>query len=200
MGFSYLSSGMPSQNLEHELKLQICVLGFAFIDGKWQSLMWKCRGMKRMRQYVVTVAVFVLGCSSSPRAGRIVIPTDDDKSFPVMFGDTYTIDTTQHLTEPASPANNPSVAVELQTLNLITPKYPEIAVRQNKTGQVVLNVLVISSGMVTKALIIKSTDPIFNTSALHALMQWTFMPAFAQGKPVAYWMEIPIRFRLSVNN
>jgi len=79
----------------------------------------------------------------------------------------------------------------------VEPKYPEIALRAGLEGNVFLKVWVTKEGKVREAVIIKSDAEIFNQAAKDAAMQWVFTPAVMQKGPVAVWVSIPFRFRLT---
>lgn len=79
----------------------------------------------------------------------------------------------------------------------VEPKYPEIALRAGLEGNVFLKVWVTKEGKVKEAVILKSDAEIFNQAAKDAAMQWVFTPAVMQKGPVAVWVSIPFRFRLT---
>jgi protein TonB len=79
----------------------------------------------------------------------------------------------------------------------IEPKYPDIALRAGLEGNVFLKVWVDKTGKVHKAVVLKSDAEIFNQAAIDAAQQWVFTPAVMQKGPVAVWVSIPFRFRLS---
>ncbi len=79
----------------------------------------------------------------------------------------------------------------------VEPKYPEIALRAGLEGNVFLKVWVTKEGKVKEAVIIKSDAEIFNQAAKEAAIQWVFTPAVMQKGPVAVWVSIPFRFRLT---
>ncbi len=79
----------------------------------------------------------------------------------------------------------------------VEPKYPEIALRAGLEGNVFLKVWVTKEGKVKEAVILKSEAEIFNQAAIDAAMQWVFTPAVMQKGPVAVWVSIPFRFRLT---
>ncbi len=79
----------------------------------------------------------------------------------------------------------------------VDPKYPEIALRAGLEGNVYVKVWVDKEGKVRKAVVLKSDAEIFNQAATDAAQQWVFTPAVMQKGPVAVWVSIPFRFRLS---
>ncbi len=74
--------------------------------------------------------------------------------------------------------------------------YPEEALRSNLEGQVMLKILVDFSGEITKVLVDKYTDKVFINSAMEAAYKVKTNPAMQEGKPIQYWMLIPVRFSL----
>jgi protein TonB len=82
----------------------------------------------------------------------------------------------------------------------VEPKYPEIALRAGLEGNVFLKVWVTKEGKVREAVILKSDAEIFNQAAKDAALQWVFTPAVMQKGPVAVWVSIPFRFRLTGKN
>ncbi len=79
----------------------------------------------------------------------------------------------------------------------VEPKYPEIALRAGLEGNVITKVWVDKEGKVHKVVVLKSDAEIFNQAAVDAASQWVFTPAVMQKGPVAVWVSIPFRFRLS---
>ena len=99
------------------------------------------------------------------------------------------------------PNDNPSpddfVAVEEMPV-LITPPqpvYPEMARAAEVEGVVTIRALVTKEGKIGDAFV---TDghPMLNDAAIAAVKKAVFKPALQQHKPVAVWVQIPIRFSL----
>ncbi len=78
----------------------------------------------------------------------------------------------------------------------IQPQYPEAARQAKLEGQVTVEFVVELDGRVTRASVKKSTDERFNAAALAAVQRWVFVPALAEGKPVASGMQVPVVFKL----
>ena len=76
------------------------------------------------------------------------------------------------------------------------PEYPEAARQAKLEGQVVVEFVVELDGHVLRASVRKSTDERFNAAALAAVQRWVFVPALAEGKPVASGMQVPVVFKL----
>ena len=77
------------------------------------------------------------------------------------------------------------------------PVYPWDMRRAGITGTVNVRCLIDESGRVRETEVINTTGDEFVRSAVAAVRQWTFSPALVEGRPVAKWVSIPIRFDLS---
>ena len=77
------------------------------------------------------------------------------------------------------------------------PLYPEIARRAGVEGTVWVKIWVDKEGKAKKAQILKSDAELFNQAAIDAAMQWVFTPAVMNNGPVAVWVSIPFKFKLS---
>ncbi len=87
---------------------------------------------------------------------------------------------------------------EPEVIKKFQPKYPELALKDSLEGNVYVRVWITERGDVKKAEIVKSDREIFNNAAIEASTQWKFTPAKQKGKPIAVWVTIPFRFRLSI--
>ncbi len=81
----------------------------------------------------------------------------------------------------------------------VVPEYPNGAQLMGAEGQVLVKMWVSSKGKANYAVILKSTNPGFNTAALYAAVQTEFLPAKNGGKPVAVWVVMPYTFRFPGN-
>jgi periplasmic protein TonB len=77
------------------------------------------------------------------------------------------------------------------------PEYPESALKSGIEGNVWLKLLVTKDGKVKNVLVLKSDADIFIQASMDAAKRWVFTPALMNGKPVAVWVSIPFRFRLT---
>lgn len=83
-----------------------------------------------------------------------------------------------------------------KVISMVAPKYP-VALRLNGTrGEVLMEFTVDAAGEVCELVIVKSTHPEFEPSAIEALLQWKFEPALVNGQPVNMRLQRPIRFEL----
>jgi protein TonB len=80
----------------------------------------------------------------------------------------------------------------------VNPTYPFQAKRRGIEGKVILRFLVDKKGQVSQVSV-KHAQPegTFEQSAIKAVRQWQFEPAKKDGRFVATWVEVPIRFELS---
>jgi TonB family protein len=77
------------------------------------------------------------------------------------------------------------------------PLYPQVARERGYEGEVLLRVEVLSDGGVGQIEIRKSSGyDVLDQSALTTVKQWKFIPARNGDVPVAFWINIPIKFRL----
>jgi len=101
----------------------------------------------------------------------------------------------------ADPDPSPGKWVPRETdpiaISSAVPEYPDLARRTGIEGDVMVNVLVDQEGRVKRIELLKTTEEIFSASALDAAKKWAFTPALMNGKPVAVWVSIPFRFRLT---
>ncbi|MCE2502852.1 MAG: energy transducer TonB [Chlorobi bacterium] len=74
--------------------------------------------------------------------------------------------------------------------------YPEVAEEAGIEGTVYVQVFINEHGKITKILVKKSDNSLFNNSAMEAIRKTTFTPAIQNGYPIRFKMIIPVRFRL----
>lgn len=86
-----------------------------------------------------------------------------------------------------------------QIVKQVIPKYPEIAQRAGVQGTVWVKIWVDKEGKVRKAVILKSDAEALNEAAIEAAMQHVFTPAMQHNGPVAVWVSMPFKFRLTGN-
>lgn len=80
------------------------------------------------------------------------------------------------------------------------PPYPVMAKRRGYEGEILLNVLVNSKGMVSEIKIQHSSGhSSLDTAALTTVKDWLFTPATFGGRPINMWVNVPIEFRLKSN-
>ncbi len=79
-------------------------------------------------------------------------------------------------------------------LNVVPPKYPDLAGKEHPTGAVVVSFVVDSGGHVREPRVLNSTNKLFDAPALESVQQWKFEPGIRDGKPVDMKMQVPIEF------
>lgn len=89
------------------------------------------------------------------------------------------------------------VDVKPRITRQVEPAYPEEARRQGVEGRVVARLLVTARGSVARLHIVAAKPSgIFEQAVLDAVGKWRFHPARYQGRDVAAWVMLPIRFDL----
>lgn len=68
------------------------------------------------------------------------------------------------------------------------------ALRKKAPGTVFVLFIVDKNGRVVNPMVQKSTDPVFDKSALAAVKQWKFEPGKRKGEAVRFRMRVPISF------
>lgn len=83
-----------------------------------------------------------------------------------------------------------------QEPRLVSPSQPRIDQKMRKRfpGKVWIMFEVNTKGRVEGAVVWKSSDPIFERSALDAVKKWRFEPGKKNGEPVRFRMKVPISF------
>jgi periplasmic protein TonB len=80
-------------------------------------------------------------------------------------------------------------------INIPAPVYPEMARQAGMEGTVMVRALVGKDGKVQKTLVTASI-PMLDDAAIAAVHGAVFRPALQQHKPVAVWVQVPLRFTL----
>jgi protein TonB len=77
------------------------------------------------------------------------------------------------------------------------PAYPPRAVELNQQGEVMLRVRLDHEGTAVEIVVHRpSGHPMLDRAAVAAVRSWHFLPAMRDGRAVAAWVEIPVRFHL----
>ena len=78
------------------------------------------------------------------------------------------------------------------------PEYPLVARKKRYQGTVELEVLVRVDGSVGDARVFKTSGyPVLDKAALRAVVLWRFEPGTQDARPVAMWVNCPVRFELT---
>lgn len=77
------------------------------------------------------------------------------------------------------------------------PVYPRLARERGYEGTVLLEIEVLASGRCGTVNVLTSSGyDVLDSAAVNAVRQWVFKPARRWRQPVAFWVEIPVTFRL----
>jgi TonB family protein len=81
----------------------------------------------------------------------------------------------------------------------VPPHYPADSVKHHEQGMVILNVLVGTDGKVRAVKVNPTTQasPSLIKAASDAVTQWHFYPAIKNGKPVAGYARVPVKFAMT---
>lgn len=93
------------------------------------------------------------------------------------------------------------VDVPPQVVEKIKPEYPPQGIAYLFDADVVIRILIGAGGEVAEAFVVAESgvDMGFEESALNAVRQWLFHPAFKNGHSVPFWIDVPIAYRLVVS-
>jgi protein TonB len=87
---------------------------------------------------------------------------------------------------------------KFQTLKIVRPEYPKVAIRAGIEGLVRLEVQVDTTGKVvgvrTAANITASSE--MEEAAIRAMLRWLFLPYREKNRPVPFTLIVPFRYRL----
>jgi TonB family protein len=97
-------------------------------------------------------------------------------------------------------ADQVDVAARADSSSAVRPAYPDSLYRQNMTGQVLVEFVVDTTGLVMLGSIsaISSTHPQFTDAVRRALRAARFHPASIAGRTVRQLVQLPVKFELPV--
>jgi len=90
----------------------------------------------------------------------------------------------------------PDDYVDPTVVKRVEPIYPQQALQEGATGDVIVKVWVDEQGKVHEVVVLQTDAEIFNAPAIEAARQWIFTPAKILGKPVSVWVSIPFYFQM----
>ena len=98
---------------------------------------------------------------------------------------------------PAQTPAQPFQAVEKEPkiVKLVQPKLPDAVIRAGLTGRVVVKVQIDTQGKPTQAVVLTSTNHVFDDAVVAAAMSSKFEPGMMSSGPVTTWMSIPYVFK-----
>jgi len=79
----------------------------------------------------------------------------------------------------------------------VPPSFPYEARKDGRHGTVVLDFKVDERGNVYDAIVVRSSDRIFDQAALIAIAKWRFQPGTVHGQPVRFHMALPMEFKIT---
>lgn len=100
-----------------------------------------------------------------------------------------------HPPAPRTPVRVSSGVQESKLLVRVAPVYPEIAVRAQASGQVVLEAEIDEEGNVAKVNVV-SGHPLLVSAAVQAVKQWKYSPTVLNGEPHRILASVTVIFRL----
>lgn len=78
------------------------------------------------------------------------------------------------------------------------PPYPRRALSMHQEGVVLLRALIDEQGAARQIRLQTSSGyPLLDKAALQAVEEWQFMPETVNGRAVAVWVEVPVRFKIN---
>ncbi len=83
--------------------------------------------------------------------------------------------------------------IEPEPSTMVQPVFPDSLIRRGLHGEIKLQVLVGTDGLVKNIKVI-AAPPGMSEPVVEAVRKWVFKPARIRGKPIAVWIEMPIRF------
>lgn len=96
---------------------------------------------------------------------------------------------------PSGPAF--SEAAMLHCVTWVAPVYPKEAIERGLEGSVRIRFIVDDTGAVTKARVLRCTNPVFEQPALLAVQQWRFTPVVEDGRQAAKCIDAEVPFQLA---
>lgn len=77
----------------------------------------------------------------------------------------------------------------------VMPRYPEIAKAAGRTGTVILQAIIDTTGGIENVEVIRG-DPLLDRAAVEAVRKWRFRPARLNGRPVKAYFTLTVNFTL----
>lgn len=135
--------------------------------------------------------------ATQDQLAQMLVPTSIT-DFGGGSGDSLIIDIPEGGFGGDNPSPDDFVAVEEMPvlIQIPAPVYPEMARQAEVEGTVMVRALVGKDGKVQDAFVTEGV-PMLNDSAIEAARKAVFKPALQQHKPVAVWVQIPMRFSLN---
>jgi protein TonB len=84
-----------------------------------------------------------------------------------------------------------------ELIERIEPLYPEAARKLRQEGAVLLEAIITTSGIVDQVRIVGSAGPLLDAAAVSAVRRWRYRPATLNGRAVAVFLAVKVRFGLN---
>lgn len=78
-----------------------------------------------------------------------------------------------------------------------SPVYPYEARKDGRHGEVIVTFTVDEEGRVVNPVVLRSSDPAFETPTLRAVSRWRFEPGRKNGRIVRFRLAVPVQFALN---
>lgn len=79
----------------------------------------------------------------------------------------------------------------------VEPQYPPQAARKGLEGWVRVQFTISTAGSIRDAVVVKSSDSVFERAAINAVSKWKYQPQMQEGKPVeTSGVQVVVRFRM----
>jgi len=79
----------------------------------------------------------------------------------------------------------------------VTPLYPKPAVAIHLNGYTIVECIIDKTGRVRDAKVLRSSSPLFNQSAVDAVLQWQFAPGSLHGTAVDTIFDLTVTFQVT---
>ena len=84
-----------------------------------------------------------------------------------------------------------------ELIERIEPLYPETARKLRQEGTVILEAVITSAGTVDEVRVVASAGPLLDAAALAAVRNWRYRAATLNGRAVAVFLAVKVRFSLN---
>lgn len=82
-------------------------------------------------------------------------------------------------------------------IDRVEPRYPEAARQARLTGVVILEAVIDRNGNVVDARVLRDIGLGCGSAALQAVRQWRYQPAIRNGRRIAVYLTVTVRFELN---
>jgi TonB family protein len=82
-------------------------------------------------------------------------------------------------------------------IHRVTPLYPRTALAMHLNGSVIVECIIDKTGHVREARVVSSTSPLFNQTAIDAVLQWQFAPGSLHGRAIDTIFDLTVTFRVT---